>query len=36
MDLVETRFGDVGWNLVALNGGKWKALVNILMNFWTQ
>jgi hypothetical protein len=33
MDLVEVGLGDVDWIGLAQNRGRWRALVNAIMNF---
>jgi hypothetical protein len=34
MDLAEIECGGVDWIGVAQEKGKWRALVNVVMNFW--
>jgi hypothetical protein len=31
-DLVEIGWGGVGWNVLAQDGDKWRAVVNTIMN----
>jgi hypothetical protein len=34
MDLVEVGWGDVDWIGLAQDKGRWKALVNSVLNLW--
>jgi hypothetical protein len=34
LDLKETGWGDMGWIDLAEDRDQWRALVNMVMNFW--